>query len=219
MNKEIKRALLILAAKVAEINQYDWNTDFKLESLKSVWEKIQPNLKLDFNELTVEDCEDLGFMLWKSDQRVDNDLEALNISLQNGRITQEEFNKESARLLNQKNLWTIPLYLFKSLPEGLVITCISGELCTVGKGIIDDDNRFGCIAYGIHPKESDFKERLKKEYYDLTDKVSKLEKALSTDGFSQKVGDYQYKLMREQLVGMQKYLLALTDRVKDMNLV
>lgn len=219
MNKEIKSALLILAAKVAEINQYNWNADFKLESLKSVWEYIQPSLKLDFNELTVEDCEDLGFMLWKSDQRVDNDLEALNISLQNGRITQEEFNKESARLLNQKNLWTIPLYLFKSLPEGLVITCISGELRTVGKDSIVDDTRRGCIAYGIHPKVSDFKERLKKEYYDLTDKVSKLEKALSTDGFSQKVGDYQYKLMREQLVGMQKYLLALTDRVKDMNLV
>lgn len=219
MKKEIKTALLILAARVAEINQYNWNTDFKLESLKSVWENIQSNLKLDFNELTIKDCEDLGFLLWRSDQSVDKDLEILGLNLQRGKISQEDFDKESTKLLNQKNLWTIPLYLFQSLPEGLVVTCISGELCTVGKDSIDDDNRRGCIAYGIHPKESDFKERLKKEYFGLADKVTKLEKALSTDGFAQKVGDYQYKLMREQLVGMQKYLLALTDRVKDMNLV
>lgn len=113
MNKEIRTALLILAARVAEINQYNWNADFKLESLKSVWENIQSNLKLDFNELTVKDCEDLGFLLWRSAQSVDKDLEILGLNLQRGKISQEDFDKESTKLLNQKNLWTIPLYLSK----------------------------------------------------------------------------------------------------------
>ena len=35
------------------------------------------------------------------------------------------------------------------LPNGLVLECISGEEVTVGKDYIDDDIRFGCLAYGI----------------------------------------------------------------------
>lgn len=36
---------------------------------------------------------------------------------------------------------------------------------------------------------------------------------------TRKVGDYQFKLMKEQSLGMQKYYLALTARLTDMGLL
>lgn len=42
--------------------------------------------------------------------------------------------------------------------------------------------------------------------------------ALCMDGFREKVGDYQFKLMKEQALGMEKYFIALNARMKDMGL-
>lgn len=70
-----------------------------------------------------------------------------------------DFNKltiEEARELgfvvfngNIPNLYLIPLYLVPMLPNGLEVTCISGEKKFVGNDYIDKDIRFGCIAYGV----------------------------------------------------------------------
>ena len=48
------------------------------------------------------------------------------------------------------NLWLIPLYLLPILPVGIEVICISGEKITYDGKNIDDDQRFGCIAYGIN---------------------------------------------------------------------
>ena len=56
-----------------------------------------------------------------------------------------------------KQLWLIPGAWYKQLPMGLVLTCISGKEEIVKNGYdlfsspnyIDDDIRFGCLAYGI----------------------------------------------------------------------
>ncbi len=50
------------------------------------------------------------------------------------------------------DLMCIPLYLMNSFREGTELICIDGTKVIVGKDHIDDDNRMGCIAYGIYPK-------------------------------------------------------------------
>jgi hypothetical protein len=56
------------------------------------------------------------------------------------------------------NLYLIPLYLVPVLPEGLEVTSISGNKKIVGKDYIDNDIRFGCIAYGINILKSESNE-------------------------------------------------------------
>lgn len=64
----------------------------------------------------------------------------------------------------------------------------------------------------------EFKKRMCKEYVELKDRLTKLDEALSKDGFKEKVGDIQWKLMREQSVGMHMYLKALEGRMKDLKI-
>ena len=64
----------------------------------------------------------------------------------------------------------------------------------------------------------EFQKRMCEEYKELADRLIKLQIALGKDGFREKVGDYQYKLMKEQAQGMEMYLKALTARMKDMNI-
>lgn len=51
------------------------------------------------------------------------------------------------------NIWLVPLYLLPILPDGLELFNIFGIKSLVGKDHIDNDIRFGCIAYGIVIKE------------------------------------------------------------------
>ena len=51
------------------------------------------------------------------------------------------------------DLYLIPLYLFPILPIGTEVTCIDGRTFTYDGTNMDNDVRFGCIAYGITIKE------------------------------------------------------------------
>ena len=64
----------------------------------------------------------------------------------------------------------------------------------------------------------DFKVRLVEEYKQLDERVSKLETALSTDNFQEKVGKVQYVGMIQQLTGMRVYKEALEYRLKDLKI-
>ena len=64
----------------------------------------------------------------------------------------------------------------------------------------------------------DFKKRMCDEHAELKERLTKLNAALGKDGFREKVGDYQYKLMVEQAQGMEKYLKALEARMRDMDI-
>lgn len=64
----------------------------------------------------------------------------------------------------------------------------------------------------------DFKERMCQEHSELSERIGKLNVALCNAGFREKVGDYQFKLMKEQALYMEKYYLALTARLVDMGL-
>lgn len=65
----------------------------------------------------------------------------------------------------------------------------------------------------------DFQKRMFNEHSELSERMHKLETALAKDGFREKVGDYQYKLMKEQVQGMEMYYKALTARMDDMGLI
>ena len=64
----------------------------------------------------------------------------------------------------------------------------------------------------------EFQKRMLNEHKELSERLTKLNSALSKDGFREKVGDYQYKLMKEQLQGMEMYYKALSARMTDMNI-
>lgn len=53
----------------------------------------------------------------------------------------------------QPNLWLFPLYLVPIIPEGLEIEYIDGTKGTYKKDEMDNDTRFGCVAYGIDIKD------------------------------------------------------------------
>lgn len=55
------------------------------------------------------------------------------------------------------------------------------------------------------------------EEHDLRFRMNDLRFALETSGFREKVGDYQYKLLRKQYHGMEEYHSAIMQRLSDLN--
>ena len=71
------------------------------------------------------------------------------------KLTAEEAKELRFRRWDEEdmpNLWLFPLYLVPIIPEGLEVTYISGEKGKYEKDKMDNDIRFGCVAYGIEIK-------------------------------------------------------------------
>ena len=62
------------------------------------------------------------------------------------------------------------------------------------------------------------KERLI-EFNELKKRLDSLNTNLTTDGYCEKVGDYQFKLMKKQSLGMEMYYNALSERLKDIGII
>lgn len=56
------------------------------------------------------------------------------------------------RWSDENPMYLIPLWLFPFLADNIKTTCIDGSQC-IHKNEMDNDNRFGCLAYGIIPKD------------------------------------------------------------------
>ena len=93
--------------------------------------------------------------------------------------------------------------------DGYLVEYKDGYKSWSPKSVFDED----------YASYNDFKDRLRIEHDELYDRLTKLNTALQKDGFREKVGDYQFKLMNEQSLGMKKYYLALTARLTDMGLL
>ncbi len=65
-------------------------------------------------------------------------------------------------------------------------------------------------------KQDDFLERLINEEKELGEKIVGLYKGLQSDGFAQKVGDYQFELLNLQHGAMITYRRVLIMRIKDL---
>ena len=48
----------------------------------------------------------------------------------------------------------IPLWLFKFLPDEIESECIDGTKKVLKTSEMDNDHRFGCLAYGINPSDA-----------------------------------------------------------------
>lgn len=64
--------------------------------------------------------------------------------------------------------------------------------------------------------ETTFLERLINEEKELGEKIVGLNKALNSDGFAEKVGNYQFELLSLQHSTMITYRRVLSMRIKDL---
>ena len=75
------------------------------------------------------------------------------------RLDFSDLDVETARELRMakwdedSDLWLFPLWLVPALPDGLEVITISGQHMTIGEDTLDNDIRFGCVAYGIEITE------------------------------------------------------------------
>lgn len=81
-------------------------------------------------------------------------LSALRKHIDISKLTREEavalrFGKWN----DESDLYLIPLYLLPVVPIGTELTCISGKKVIYDGTNVDNDIRFGCIAWGINIPE------------------------------------------------------------------
>jgi hypothetical protein len=58
---------------------------------------------------------------------------------------------------DESDLYLIPLYLLPLVPIGIELTCINGKKIIYDGTNVDNDVRFGCIAWGIEILKGDNK--------------------------------------------------------------
>lgn len=56
------------------------------------------------------------------------------------------------RWSEDSKMYCIPIWLYKAIPVGTELISIGGERIVFDGNNIDNDTRFGCLAYGIIPK-------------------------------------------------------------------
>lgn len=123
MKKEIRNCLTWYANKVAETVQYKSWSD-------------------EFCRKEIE--ESTNKMLEELKKHIDFD----NLTIE------EAIELRFARWSeDQPDLYLIPLYLLPIIPIGTKLTTIGGEQLEYDGTNVDNDIRFGCIAYGITIKE------------------------------------------------------------------
>lgn len=155
LEEKVNNTLKWLATKIACIQVYHWNEEYKKECLNDAWKQVQEQFKknIDWNALTESQCKALNFKSWQSEEDVEEEISCLQSELDKGHLTKEEFDKMVANEKNTLGLRLIPLYLYPSLPIGITLTSIDGKEIVFDGSNIDTDVRFGCIAFGIKPKK------------------------------------------------------------------
>lgn len=155
LEDKVSNTLKWLANQIACIQVYHWDEEFKKESLNDAWQKVQEQFKkdIDWNALTESQCKALHFGSWQSEEDIEEEISIVQSEFEKGHLTEKEFDKKVANEKNTLGLRLIPLYLYPSLPIGITLTAIDGEVRVFDGSNIDTDVRFGCIALGIKPKK------------------------------------------------------------------
>ena len=72
LENKVNNTLKWLANKIACIQTYHWNEEYKKECLNDAWQKVQKQFKkdIDWNALTESQCKALHFGRWQSEEDV-----------------------------------------------------------------------------------------------------------------------------------------------------
>ena len=153
LEDKVNNTLKWLANQIASIQVYHWDEEYKKKSFNDAWQKVQKQFKkdIDWSTLTESQCKALHFGSWQSDEDVEEEISLIRYEFGAGHLTKEEFEKKVANEKNTLGLRLIPLYLYPSLPIGIILTSIDGEEIVFDGSNIDTDIRFGCLAWGIKP--------------------------------------------------------------------
>ena len=152
MKKEIINCLTWYANKVAETTQYEsWSDEFCRKEIKESTDAFLNTLSkcIDWNNLSEEECIELRFSRWASDENVD---EEIDYARKEG-TDEADIKKKVEELERTRGLWLIPLYLLPIVPKGTELTSIFGQVVKYDGTNVDNDIRCGCIAYGIKLKK------------------------------------------------------------------
>jgi hypothetical protein len=69
-------------------------------------------------------------------------------------LTAEQMDDLGFGVWSQGNpMRLIPLWLYPFLPDEIETECIDGTKSVLKKVDMDNDHRYGCLAYGIWPKK------------------------------------------------------------------
>lgn len=114
-----KRYMVMHSNKMAECVEYGWSSDFIASEIKGFPEKLKSMS---------------GY------QSIDPN------NLTKSQLIELGGNKWSEEL---PNLVLIPIWMLPHLPDEFKGASFSGEEVTMKKSEIDNDQRFGCLAYGV----------------------------------------------------------------------
>jgi hypothetical protein len=67
----------------------------------------------------------------------------------------EQLLSYGLRMWDDHGLLLIPLDLFERVPNGAVLTSITGDIVQKGKDYIDTDTRGGLLAFGVKKEQYD----------------------------------------------------------------
>lgn len=105
--------------------------------------KAYNNLIISF---TFDKIDELTNAAAKLNLAVNEELSKIDIT----KCSKEELEEFGFRLWNKESrLMLAPYYWLKLFKKGQVLTAIDNTTITVGKDRIDNDERFGLLAYGI----------------------------------------------------------------------
>lgn len=116
-----------MVTEMASLLNYNWNDDFRIVKLNTVMESIQASLERNHGSPTVDITQ----------------------------LTQGEALELGFRPWDDSGLMLIPHYLWEFLRPGTEVTDIFGEKELITENYreeMDNDCRFGCLAFGIFPQ-------------------------------------------------------------------
>lgn len=126
MKKELVNHFTWLANKLSELNTYNWEANFKEKELKNAFDTFYKSLQKESNKPLID------------------------IS----KMTIETAKEMGFRKWDENSdLYLFPLWFMPLIPIGTEVTSIFGEKIIYDGTNLDNDIRFGCIAYGIELKE------------------------------------------------------------------
>ena len=109
----------------------------------------------------------------------------------------------------QKQTWKDEIRILITNEEHLGSVQISIPLY-----VSDIFGKADALIYSLFVDKNHRRNGVAQHLLQLAEQQAKLNAALAKDDFREKVGDYQYKLMKEQAQGMEMYLKSLTTRMK-----